>query len=80
MEKVKIGLINNILKNEHNILVAYLFGSESKDKANKYSDIDIAILFDANAAKADYTQKMGSAENGVRTILMKNKSDPIYHL
>lgn len=57
MEKVKIGLINNVLKNEHNILVAYLFGSESKDKANKYSDIDIAILFDANAAKVDYTDK-----------------------
>lgn len=69
MEKKKMGLINNILKKDSSILAAYLFGSQSKGKSNKYSDIDIAILFDDTVRGEDYTDK--------QITIMGNLSDAL---
>lgn len=57
MDKRKIDLINSALKKDDSILVAYIFGSQIKHKANKYSDIDIAVLFDDKVKEEDYTDK-----------------------
>ncbi|MBI4846926.1 MAG: nucleotidyltransferase domain-containing protein [Candidatus Omnitrophica bacterium] len=51
----KIKVINNIFNDYESILVAYLFGSQSRNKENKYSDVDIAILFDNSVKKEEYT-------------------------
>lgn len=57
MEKQKIKLITTVLKQDNAILAVYLFGSQAKGKARKYSDIDIAVLFDKNVREKDYTDK-----------------------
>jgi predicted nucleotidyltransferase len=49
--------INNIFKNDVSIVVAYLFGSQAAGKANKYSDVDIAILFDTTEKEYSYIDK-----------------------
>jgi predicted nucleotidyltransferase len=57
MEKSKIDSIKNTLKNNNSILMIYLFGSQVKGNTNKYSDIDIAILFDNEVKEHEYTDK-----------------------
>ncbi len=71
MEKAKIDLINNVLKNDNSILAAYLFGSQVKSKPNKYSDIDIAILFDDKTREEDYTDKQITMMINLSEILNK---------
>jgi predicted nucleotidyltransferase len=48
------AMINNIFKNYGNILAVYLFGSQARNKENKYSDVDIAVLFDNSVKKEEY--------------------------
>ena len=45
METVR-NYINQLEINNFHIKAAYLFGSYSKGKSNKYSDIDIALVSD----------------------------------
>lgn len=52
-----IAVINSILKKDDSILAVYLFGSQVKGSPNKYSDIDIAILFDNQTKGEEYTEK-----------------------
>lgn len=57
MEKLKIDLMVNVLKKDTLILMAYLFGSQLEGRANEYSDIDVAILFDDKVEVGVYTDK-----------------------
>jgi len=71
MEELKINLIKNGLEQDSSILTAYLFGSQSKGKSNKYSDIDIAVLFDDESREEDYTDKQVSIANSLTQALNK---------
>jgi len=71
MENEKIDLINTVIQKDKCILKVYLFGSQLKSKANKYSDIDIAVLFDDKAKKKDYTDKQIALANSISEILNK---------
>lgn len=44
--------IEDIFK-EHNIVFAYIFGSQAHDKAGPISDIDIAVYFDDSLVKQE---------------------------
>jgi hypothetical protein len=70
MKKTEIDLINNFLKKDSCILAAYLFGSQAKGKSNKYSDIDIAVLFD-HTVKEGYMDKQIKIMNNLSRVLNK---------
>lgn len=55
LKRTQIDLIKNFFLKDNSILTVYLFGSQVKDKANKYSDIDIAILFDDTVKEREYS-------------------------
>lgn len=57
MDKNQISLIKTLLLKDNAVLAAYLFGSEVSNKTNKYSDVDIAILFDEKIDEAKRTDK-----------------------
>lgn len=69
MEKARVGLINSILKKEDFVLAAYLFGSQAKGAANKYSDVDIAVLFDVQLKPEEYTDKQIAIMNNISQAL-----------
>jgi len=71
MEKIKIDSIKDILKQDNSIIVVYLFGSQIKDKSNKYSDIDIAILFDDKVKEEKYTDKQIAIINNLSSVLSR---------
>lgn len=71
MKSAKVGLIKAVIKKDNSVLVAYLFGSQIKDKANKYSDIDIAVLFDNKVDKKNYTDKQIALASGLSEALNK---------
>lgn len=71
MEKLKINLINNNLKKDKSILLVYVFGSEVKGRTNKYSDIDIAVLFDNKVKEKEYTDRQIAIITNLSEILKK---------
>ena len=48
LNKKKLDKIKHYLVKQKDILVAYLYGSQTTGEANKNSDIDLAVLFDEN--------------------------------
>jgi len=71
MDSKKIDLINSIIQDDKSILKAYIFGSQIKGKANKYSDIDIAVLFDNKVGKKDYMDKQIALASSLSEALNK---------
>lgn len=71
MEKTEIDLIKDTLKNDNSILAIFLFGSLVKDKLNKYSDIDIGILFDNEVKVQDYTDRQIEFANNLNEALKR---------
>ncbi len=71
MEKPKINLINSSFKKDKSILLSYIFGSEVKGKTNKYSDIDIAVLFDNKIKEEEYTDKQIAIITNLSEVLNK---------
>ncbi len=57
MQKTQINMLKKIFRKDNAILAAYLFGSQAIGKINKYSDIDIAVLFDEKLSGKAYTDK-----------------------
>ncbi len=55
--KKELEKISNVFKKESAILAAYLFGSYISGNPNRYSDIDIAVLFDNAVNPKEYTDK-----------------------
>ncbi|MEK6564028.1 MAG: nucleotidyltransferase domain-containing protein [Candidatus Omnitrophota bacterium] len=55
--ETELEKISSVFKKESTILAAYLFGSYVGGSPHKYSDIDIAVLFDKMVNPEDYTDK-----------------------
>ncbi len=55
MEKIRIKKLESYFKNQKNIRLAYLFGSQAKNKAGKLSDIDIGIYLNEKVKNKDKT-------------------------
>ena len=49
--------ISNVFRNENALLAVYLFGSYASGNPHRYSDIDMAVLFDKTVNPEDYTDK-----------------------
>lgn len=54
-ERLKLGCQEKLPQQE--VALAYLFGSYAKGGAHRFSDIDIAILFDPNLPQQDYLNR-----------------------
>lgn len=57
LSEIELEKIGNVIKKESGVLAAYLFGSYAGGNPHKYSDIDIAVLFDRTVSSEDYTDK-----------------------
>lgn len=55
--EIELEKISNVFKKESVVLAAYLFGSYFSGNPHRYSDIDIAVLFDKMVNPEDYTDK-----------------------
>lgn len=51
------------------VLFAYLFGSQAKGKADKLSDIDIAVFFGKNTSESEKNKFLYDFEEKTREIL-----------
>lgn len=71
LKKEMVDLINKIFKKDDSILAVYLFGSQVKGKPHKYSDVDIAVLFEDTIKKQDYTDKQIAIMPNLSKILNK---------
>lgn len=52
------NVIHQYFSCQKDILCVYLFGSFAKNKDNQFSDIDVAILFNENTAKEQYSTRI----------------------
>ncbi len=66
------NIIRNFFVKEKNVLCVYLFGSAATGKKNKFSDVDIAVLFDVNLSQEEHTQKRLSIMNNLSRILNRD--------
>jgi len=64
--------IKNYTAKEKDILCVYLFGSAARGKENKFSDVDIAVLFDDSVERGRYSQRALSLMDGLSAVLEKN--------
>jgi len=65
-------IIKTYFENKKDIVVVYLFGSYAKDKANKYSDVDVAVLLDESFPTEKYTDKQIEIAKDLSGLLDKN--------
>ena len=72
MKKMIIDKIVKIAKENKVIKAVYLFGSQAKNQASQNSDIDIAVLLEAN-----YTKKSGEIKVKLYEELIKAGIDNI---
>ncbi|RAK07513.1 hypothetical protein C8C77_11359 [Halanaerobium saccharolyticum] len=72
MDQQIIDKINNIAKEYKFIQAVYLFGSQARDKADQNSDIDIAVLLEA-----DYSEKSGEIKIKLYEEFIKEGLDNI---
>lgn len=64
--------IKSYVAKEKDILCVYLFGSAASGKENKFSDVDIAILFDNSISRENYSQRALSVMDGLSSVLDRN--------
>ena len=64
--------IKNYAAKERDILCVYLFGSTASGKNNKFSDVDIAVLFDDTVGPERYSRRALSIMDGLSAALDKN--------
>lgn len=57
---------------QKDILCVYLFGSAASGRENKFSDVDIAVLFDDSLRREEYSQRALSVMDGLSALLDKN--------
>ena len=67
-----VNKIKDYFAGEKDVLCVYLFGSTAKGKENRFSDVDIAILFDSNVPEGQYTQKCLTIMNNVSRVLNRD--------
>ena len=59
----------NIFAKDRSILAAYLFGSQAVGRANKYSDIDVGVLFDGRLPSSRYTGRQLAIMDGITAAM-----------
>jgi len=59
----------NIFAKDKSILAAYLFGSQAAGRANKYSDVDIGVLFDGRLPSSRYTARQLAIMGGITAAM-----------
>ncbi len=64
--------IKNYFDAQKEVLCAYLFGSTVTGKDNKFSDVDVAVLFDPNLAQDRYTEERLAIMDNLSRILNKD--------
>jgi len=69
--KVKGALIN-YFTGQKDILCVYLFGSSATGRENRFSDIDIAVLFSSEVLEKQYTRKSLLIVDDLSRILDKD--------
>jgi len=57
LDDKELEKISNVFKKESALLAVYLFGSYASGNPHRYSDIDMAVLFDKTVNPEDYTDK-----------------------
>jgi len=65
-------MIKSYAEKRKDILCVYLFGSIVSGKQNKFSDVDIAILFDDSVRQEEYSQSGLSLIDALSAVLDKN--------
>jgi len=61
-------IIKDYFGKQKDVLCVYLFGSAAIGRENKFSDVDIAVLFDSDVLPAQYTQKRLSIMDDLSSI------------
>ena len=64
--------IKNYFATQKEILCVYLFGSTATGKDNKFSDVDVAVLFDSALPPKQYTQKKLTFMDNLSRILNRD--------
>ena len=64
--------IKNYAETQKDILCIYLFGSTASGKENKFSDVDVAILFDDTVSREKYSERALSIMDGLSAVLDRN--------
>lgn len=64
--------IKDYFSHQETVICVYLFGSTAKGKENKFSDVDIAVLFNADTCKETYTQRRLDIMDKLSRILDKD--------
>lgn len=64
--------LQDYFSRQKQVLCVYLFGSQIKGKENIYSDIDIAVLFQANLTQKERTEKRLGFMDELSSILNKD--------
>jgi len=64
--------IKSYAEKQKNILCVYLFGSTASGKGNKFSDVDVAVLFDDTLGREKYSQCALSVMDSLSAALDKN--------
>lgn len=73
MKKMDIkNVIREYFGKQESVLCVYLFGSTATAKENKFSDVDVAVLFDNSLPQEQYTQKSLSIMDELSSILDRN--------
>lgn len=71
MESIKEEIKNYFAK-QNDIEHVYLFGSAATGRNRKHSDVDIAVLFDRDFPKEEYTQRALSIMDRLSRILNRD--------
>lgn len=69
-----INSLRNIFKH-HNVMVAYLFGSQAHGTAGPLSDIDLAIKFDPDLSVPEQKQTLKTLTHELSTLLQTDDLD-----
>jgi len=72
MDSTREMKIKSCFSERRKVLCVYLFGSTATDKDNRFSDMDIAVLFNNDVLRKTYTQRQLCIMDDLSRILDKN--------
>ena len=64
--------IRDYFAKQKDVLCVYLFGSVASGKENRFSDVDIAVLFDKRAPREEYSRRVLLMMDELSGLLDKN--------
>ena len=65
-------ILKSYFSKQKEVLGVYLFGSVAKGKENRFSDVDVAVLFDRSVPEAEYTDQQLAFMNGLSRLLNRD--------